>query len=766
MIINKIAVLLCLLERFSIADESEELTRKANGTTNSSVESSSQFTIEVSPGASITPVQDGPSIEVVSPQLSSPSPSHHSILNTTEPHALVSSSSTSNTTRSLETLPSSFSDNTVGVELPTTKEDVQESARCEESISPELTNHSISVDNNATSGEILEAQLRNLTGALESNDSSKLTDEEKSYFLTFEEWKKQKVAEESEEHSRKESEGYHEQRIRVSGQYGSPNNLDGAVGEENEFEATLFSNDDNSEDLEGDEGRMYKGRFNYASFDCAATIVKTNAEGKGANAVLNENKDSYFLNQCKAQNKYVIVELCEDILVDEVLIGNYEFFSSVFKDIRVSVSDRFPTTSWKLIGEFKAENLRKLQAFKIKDSIIWAKFLKIEILSYYGNEYYCPISSIQVHGKSMMEQFKEENHETSFSIPSNGEQGAVVKEEVMPDSIEFCLDLKSDQGDLLNLNSIQEEEDRCVRSPHLGLDQFLEGYKINELDTEQSLDSANSTNSLVVSTASSSSQESIYRNIIKRLSLLETNATLSLLYIEEQSKILSEAFENLENRQNGRFDKLIGQLNATIQAQVHNFRKLNVELAANFEQLFNYQNDKFQNLLSSSEGRLDSFQRSLSFQKKINFFNVIVIAFLLAYIVSAREGIESDYYLANQPSGNESPQSPSIKRWRFPHGTTVFSSASSLPDPVSGERINRSVSKLLQHRLKSKERKQDEKPHLDDDVESDSRSEYSYEYDNKGEDSGDNSVVITDLKVEDKKDEKENKGTDVERTGD
>jgi hypothetical protein len=70
-----------------------------------------------------------------------------------------------------------------------------------------------------------------------------------------------------------------------------------------------------------------------------------------------------MLTRCNAE-KFVVIELCEDILVDTVMIANYEFFSSMFKDIRISVSDRYVPKghpSWRVLGEYQARNARDLQ---------------------------------------------------------------------------------------------------------------------------------------------------------------------------------------------------------------------------------------------------------------------------------------------------------------------------------------------------------------------------------------------------------------------
>ncbi|KAK9670802.1 hypothetical protein K7432_017440, partial [Basidiobolus ranarum] len=88
---------------------------------------------------------------------------------------------------------------------------------------------------------------------------------------------------------------------------------------ENKFQQTLYFPEMTA--------KLSKERFNYASFDCAALILTSNPEAKGASAILVESKDQYMLNKCEAE-KYFVVEFCDDILVDTVALANYEFFSS------------------------------------------------------------------------------------------------------------------------------------------------------------------------------------------------------------------------------------------------------------------------------------------------------------------------------------------------------------------------------------------------------------------------------------------------------
>ncbi|CCX12042.1 Similar to Uncharacterized protein SLP1; acc. no. Q12232 [Pyronema omphalodes CBS 100304] len=264
-------------------------------------------------------------------------------------------------------------------------------------------------------------------------------------FLSFEEWKNQnlaKVGQSSDSFTQREQRGgpapvqgaHHASldglgdEIEIDfgfGSAGSPANTIQVSGSQ----ATGTAKPSTAMPRSKDAGKTCKERFNYASLDCAATVHRHNKEIKGAHAILMENKESYMLNKCEAKEKFFIVELCEDILVDTVVLANFEFFSSVFKEIRVSVSDTYPvkTNGWKELGTYVARNTRDVQAFLVENPLIWARYLKVEILSHYGNEYYCPISLLRVHGTTMMEEFRHE------SSQRGGEDD--VREDIRPEAV-------------------------------------------------------------------------------------------------------------------------------------------------------------------------------------------------------------------------------------------------------------------------------------------------------------------------------------------
>lgn len=488
--------------------------------------------------------------------------------------------------------------------------------------------------------EALRVNESNLDGSnnLLSENSSELLDPSNSknitlddcHFLSFEEWKKLKEVESKASPQAKKYVNDSYSNIQMSSNNSdvkSTNSTSGIVNPEVPKVET-----------EEDQGKVYKVRFNYASSDCAATVVKTNSQAKGAAALLLENKDSYLLNKCSLQNKFVIIELCQDILIDSIVIGNYEFFSSMFRNIRVSASDRFPSTTWTTLGEFEADNIRDIQTFQIDNPIIWARYVKIEILTHYGNEYYCPMSIVRVHGKTMMEEFKED------------EQSKAVEENEL---------INTDINDTEIENALADE---CrVILPHLRLHEFLKDF--NSTDSDYcTIPDVEATQSI----ETKSIQESVFKNIIKRLSLLESNATLSLLYIEEQSKLLSSAFTNLEKRQTHNFETLMKSFNTSMNNQIRNFRNSYANLHHEYTKLFNSQETQYGQILQDSTKKLSDLTKELRFQKRISIFNCIVIICLLVYVILTR-GVYIDNdesYIDNYYQRSPKLLKPSKQRYK------------------------------------------------------------------------------------------------------
>ena len=322
-----------------------------------------------------------------------------------------------------------------------------------------------------------------------------------------------------------------------------------------------------------------------------------------------------MLNKCSAPQKFVIVEMCEDILVDTVVLANFEFFSSTFKEVRVAVSDRYPVAErgWRVLGTFVGRNTREIQVFAVDNPLIWARYLRLEVLSHHGNEFYCPLTLLRIHGTTMMEEYKNQEKQVEEyrqeedpivrvdnaieSIVSNGtSESETVDAMASTDSSDSASSLASTK--MKNGHDAVNNDNATTTEPlHNGTetcatnstdDSILNPSNntcTTNLNTTSPLPSAESPPSdpkseypIIIpdkppepSTSTTPTQESVYKQITKRLSLLEANATLSLRYIEEQSQLLRDVFSKMERRHTQKLDSFITELNSTLTSRMQFF---------------------------------------------------------------------------------------------------------------------------------------------------------------------------------------------------
>ncbi|QIW98599.1 hypothetical protein AMS68_004117 [Peltaster fructicola] len=527
-----------------------------------------------------------------------------------------------------------------------------------------------------------------------------------------------------------------------------------------------------------DAGKTCKERTNYASFDCAATILKSNKECKSASSVLVENKDSYMLNKCSASNKYIIVELCNDILVDTVVLANYEFFSSIFRTFRVSVSDRYPAKAekWKDLGTFVARNTREVQAFLIENPLIWARYLRIEFLTHYGSEYYCPLSLLRVHGTTMMEEFRnqeelargeaqddesvvepidtmeavvtavtplpesslvEKNVDNASSptnvtevlsdrIPSvsttanasvasaaDHSDGVYVAFSVMSEITSTISTCRSDSttpaiqttssattsisvvdttnsgspsaaakesssassaaptesaqrgSSFVASSSIQAVPSSATSSSNTSAVTSMTATAVNsstasvnstelrnttQTDVAHKASSNNSTksSSSTAPHAQPSTQESFFKSISKRLQQLESNSTLSLQYIEEQSRILRDAFSKVEKRQISTTTSFLANLNNTVMAELAGFRQAYDQLWQSTVIELESQREQHQREMTALSSRLTLVVDELVWQKRMGIVQSTLLLLCIGLVLFARPGNTWEASLAQQ----------------------------------------------------------------------------------------------------------------------
>lgn len=470
-----------------------------------------------------------------------------------------------------------------------------------------------------------------------------------------------------------------------------------------------------------DGGKVYKDRFNYASFDCAATIVKTNKNIKGANNILSENKDTYLLNQCSEKNKFVVIELCQDILVDTVVLANFEFFSSMFRHVRISVSAVYPpvgsdseNNGWKILGDFEARSVRELQYFRIANPWIWARFIRIEILSHWGHEFYCPISLVRVYGTTMMDEYRSEERRTiednadgdaplptlnsrvpilsdearqdytSLSIQNNistttttythtiekgsrdssaniasslssssspmgppSRTSSSVDDALSSTTSELCDALFSSNVNLTCLSPVQFNE-TCMWDEYIRNNSVANNGNVSDVNGKNLTGTGGSVvppthASVPTSKMTARAQDSIYQTIMKRLVFLESNATLSLQYIEEQSKTVRELLAKIDKKHGNRIESFFFNLNDTVNHQIRAFQQQYARLLLSTVDELQAQRIQFDSDTSMLTSRMSLLTDELMYQKKLGIAQAVILLTILIFVIVTR-GTTIDSY--------------------------------------------------------------------------------------------------------------------------
>ncbi|XP_022721558.1 SUN domain-containing protein 5-like [Durio zibethinus] len=147
--------------------------------------------------------------------------------------------------------------------------------------------------------------------------------------------------------------------------------------------------------------------YNFASVMKGAKVVAHNKEAKGADNILGKDHDKYLRNPCSVEGKFVVIELAEETLVDAVKIANFEHYSSNFKEFKLYGSLNYPTETWSPLGKFVAANVKQIQTFKLLEPK-WLRYLKLNLLSHYGSEFYCTLSVVEVYGVDAIERMLED----------------------------------------------------------------------------------------------------------------------------------------------------------------------------------------------------------------------------------------------------------------------------------------------------------------------------------------------------------------------
>ncbi|CAM9642486.1 unnamed protein product [Ectocarpus sp. 4 AP-2014] len=169
-------------------------------------------------------------------------------------------------------------------------------------------------------------------------------------------------------------------------------------------------------DMEDDGAQQPKrvNLQNYASRDSGAVLLEASPASKGMQNLLLDSKDKYAISPCE-DKQWAVLGLSEDILVRSLVIGSHEKYSSLLKEFQVLASQTYPVNEWLDLGTFTAKFAQGEQTFEIPQPA-FARYLKVKFLSHYGDEFYCTVSQVKVHGSTMLESFQHEWQQSSAEV--------------------------------------------------------------------------------------------------------------------------------------------------------------------------------------------------------------------------------------------------------------------------------------------------------------------------------------------------------------
>ncbi|KAF5682386.1 SLP1 [Fusarium circinatum] len=524
------------------------------------------------------------------------------------------------------------------------------------------------------------------------------------------------------------------------------------TGEQNERPSDLqqAKNEGSGKDGRGvaihrnkDAGKTCKERFSYSSFDAGATILKTSPGARNAKAILVENKDSYLLFECSAKEKWFIVELSDDVYIDTVVLANFEFFSSMIQTFTVSVSDRYPVKrdEWKQIGVFQAENSRAIQPFLVENAQIFSKYVRIDYLTHYGKQYYCPVSLLRIHGSRFFAAFNEDRNDdmneaeeakvTPQALPSGEEPTKPQELESPPEpakpssmgSMPFCeantasrllfeplfcsaslnqttqpISNPSSSAEVTSAapktNSPDERARKGTSTPHTPRSEHPASEEptassssitaspsatpavsptspssISSSSVESASNSttsapgtkttatlssptssstqkpspANTVNAKKGSTGTASGspasptvQEGFFKSISKRLTIVETNLTLSLKYVEDQARHMSETLHRTEQKQLSKTTLFLENLNKTVLAELRSVREQYDQIWQSTVLALESQREQSNREIVALSARLNLLADEVVFQKRMAIVQAVLLMSCLILVIFSR----------------------------------------------------------------------------------------------------------------------------------
>jgi hypothetical protein len=121
--------------------------------------------------------------------------------------------------------------------------------------------------------------------------------------------------------------------------------------------------------------------------------------------------------------------------------------------------------------------------------------------------------------------------------------------------------------------------------------------------------------------------------------MLESNSTLSLLYIEEQSRILRDAFNKVEKRQLAKTSTFLENLNITVLNELKEFREQYDYVWKSVAFEFEHQRMRYHQEVHSLSAQLGVLADELVFQKRVTMIQSIMVLCCFAVVLFSRGSV-------------------------------------------------------------------------------------------------------------------------------
>jgi hypothetical protein len=121
--------------------------------------------------------------------------------------------------------------------------------------------------------------------------------------------------------------------------------------------------------------------------------------------------------------------------------------------------------------------------------------------------------------------------------------------------------------------------------------------------------------------------------------MLESNSSLSLLYIEEQSRILREAFNKVEKRQLSKTTTFLEHLNTTVLTELREFRSQYDQIWRSVAIELESQRFQYHQELYSVTAQLAVLADELVFQKRVSVIQSIFVLVCFGLVLFSRSSV-------------------------------------------------------------------------------------------------------------------------------